>query len=983
LAHPRQAHPVWQLEARSDCQGCSTPDTCTYTYDPADNLLSAANGQGAYALGYDALNRRTSAQQPFGVTQTFAYDAAGNRTLAQDSLGGTTTSTYDALNRLQSRQFGGAQPLRVDLTYTATDRLQTLVRSSDLAGMQHVGSTSYSYDALERVATVQHRDASGMNLLANYTYTYDIASRLTSETLNGGPPTNYSYDDTNQLTNDGTTAYTRDLNGNRTLPNYQTGPGNRLLNDGTWTYTYDNAGNLTGKATAGGGEIWTYTYDHHNHLVSAMHQGGAGPVQATYSYDALDNRVEKDVSTGGAPAVTKFAYDGSEVLADLDSGNSLQRRYLHGDLVDQVFARLSAGGMPTAAWYLPDRQGSVRDLTDETGAVQDHLNYDGFGKASETNPTFGDRYKYTAREYDSETGLQYNRARYYDATIGRWTSEDPQGFAAGDANLYRYVGNNPPNRTDPRGLEASELDAVGQRYAKMGPQERALFLQRLSDSELDRLAGMAMRQLGADAFREGQFGLRSAPYPSRDLAADLFYEQQRRSPAPPANLAAIRDYQLLLRAARTRGDEGRGLSADLHLRADEVRRERYAAQQLDALVDWQDALAADPTLRTAAEKELNVKDFVGEQRQAYEASIAGLSDADKQTARAKVPWLYGTYDLFQPGLVFDQTGLPRVAFVPTEKLRKLQKEQYLAVVTRGTAEGIPYYAIPVTGLPELNTPEQAWAWYAQFGTTDPQTLRPRLAEGPLEGAMGDVTMILPTRWLLRGGMSLAQVLLEVGRNTATGLALLQVSDRLGPSAALASIPLAMLGRWAVGKGLSTATAQRFRQALRTGARGLLKDEFGGIPISRGAKAPTKLTPGSAEHKALRWQEYQQRGGSWSYERWSKQYEVNMQNATGPLLREAEYRAALGGENRILNTPLGQRQIDILVAGEKRAVQLKTGYEYLTTTGRLNNADAIARDAWLVKQGYTVEWVLEKGGSQPLLDALKEAGIKVHTGPLIK
>jgi YD repeat-containing protein len=88
--------------------GGSTPDTRTYTYDAADNLLSAGNGPGAYALSYDALDRLTSAQQPFGVSQTFAYDATNNRTLAQDSLGGTTTSTYDALNRLQSRQFGGA-----------------------------------------------------------------------------------------------------------------------------------------------------------------------------------------------------------------------------------------------------------------------------------------------------------------------------------------------------------------------------------------------------------------------------------------------------------------------------------------------------------------------------------------------------------------------------------------------------------------------------------------------------------------------------------------------------------------------------------------------------------------------------------------------------------------------------------------------------------------------------------------------------------
>ncbi len=50
------------------------------------------------------------------------------------------------------------------------------------------------------------------------------------------------------------------------------------------------------------------------------------------------------------------------------------------------------------------------------------------------------------------TGLQYNRARYYDPTTGRWTSEDPLGLAAGDDNLYRYVNNDPTNASDPSGL---------------------------------------------------------------------------------------------------------------------------------------------------------------------------------------------------------------------------------------------------------------------------------------------------------------------------------------------------------------------------------------------------------------------------------------------------------------------------------------------------------------------------------------------------
>jgi RHS repeat-associated protein len=58
---------------------------------------------------------------------------------------------------------------------------------------------------------------------------------------------------------------------------------------------------------------------------------------------------------------------------------------------------------------------------------------------------------FTSREFDFETGLYYNRARHLDPTTGRWTTQDPLGFAAGDANLYRYVGNRATLATDPSG----------------------------------------------------------------------------------------------------------------------------------------------------------------------------------------------------------------------------------------------------------------------------------------------------------------------------------------------------------------------------------------------------------------------------------------------------------------------------------------------------------------------------------------------------
>lgn len=78
--------------------------------------------------------------------------------------------------------------------------------------------------------------------------------------------------------------------------------------------------------------------------------------------------------------------------------------------------------------------------------------YDAWGSPTSSDDD-ADRFRYTGREWDAETELYYYRARYYDPATGRFLEQDPIGFDAGDANLYRYVGNGPTNYTDPMGLK--------------------------------------------------------------------------------------------------------------------------------------------------------------------------------------------------------------------------------------------------------------------------------------------------------------------------------------------------------------------------------------------------------------------------------------------------------------------------------------------------------------------------------------------------
>jgi RHS repeat-associated protein len=193
--------------------------------------------------------------------------------------------------------------------------------------------------------------------------------------------------------------------------------------------------------------------------VVEANSGGSVIFQATYTYDALDRRIETQVDSDGSgpnpPVTTWTVYDGENPYADFSASGVLQTRYLNGTAVDSLLARTSSsGGME---WYLDDRMGSVRIVANSQGSmvggtlVLYQAAYDAYGNKTSSSGTGGDRFGYTGRESDA-SGLQYNRGRYYDPSTGRWTQQDPLGFAAGDANLYRYVGNQPTGYIDPSGL---------------------------------------------------------------------------------------------------------------------------------------------------------------------------------------------------------------------------------------------------------------------------------------------------------------------------------------------------------------------------------------------------------------------------------------------------------------------------------------------------------------------------------------------------
>jgi RHS repeat-associated protein len=180
---------------------------------------------------------------------------------------------------------------------------------------------------------------------------------------------------------------------------------------------------------------------------------------------------------------------------------AISMRYLHGPSVDQIMAQESANG--DVQWMLTDHLGTVRDLVNNNGEVVNHLKYDSYGNViAESDPAVGTRYKYTGREFDSETEMQYNRARYYDAAIGRFISEDPIGFAGGDANLYRYVANAPIDSNDPTG---NVRQRTGEEKRAGGIKVNGINVSKIADSAHDRIKeASTMSNSGDQALEKAQ-----------------------------------------------------------------------------------------------------------------------------------------------------------------------------------------------------------------------------------------------------------------------------------------------------------------------------------------------------------------------------------------------------------------------------------------------------------------------------------------------
>src|SRR5208282_6624907 len=186
----------------------------------------------------------------------------------------------------------------------------------------------------------------------------------------------------------------------------------------------DANGNTTTKTDSTG--TTSYSWDFENRLTSVTLPGSGGTV--SFKYDPFGRRIQKVFTQNSTTTTTDYAYDGDDTLEETDQNGNLLAKYARTENIDEPLAESRSG---TLSYYEADGLGSITSLTSSVGAIANSYTYDSYGKLTNSSGSLMNPFRYTSREFDTETNLYFYRARYHDPMAGRFLTEDPEGFSAG------------------------------------------------------------------------------------------------------------------------------------------------------------------------------------------------------------------------------------------------------------------------------------------------------------------------------------------------------------------------------------------------------------------------------------------------------------------------------------------------------------------------------------------------------------------------
>ncbi|NWA69846.1 RNase A-like domain-containing protein [Pseudomonas reactans] len=427
-----------------------------YGYDRQGNLLSVEDGHWALAYEYDSQNRLTAEHQGWG-TLRYGYDACGqlqNLRLPDN-------------NRVVFNHTKGGHLATVDLNGAL------LTSHLFKAGQEHQRQqgqliSHYHYDDQQRLHA--HTVTQQQHTLYQRQYDYDKSGNLTrlQDTRKGDH--RYHYDPLNRLTRANHSQgeqerFGHDPAGNLLMQN-RPGPdivaGNRLMIQGDHHYDYDAFGNLIRERRGKGHQLVTeYRYDCQHRLIGIKKPNGQ---TASYRYDPFGRRISKTVDG----ITTEFFWQGDKLIAEHQADR--HRSYLYEPDSFRPLALLEGfGPKETNAYhYQLDHLGTPQELTAADGEIVWSAHYRAYGEITRLDIGKVDNpLRFQGQYFDPESGLHYNRHRYYNPDVGRYLTPDPVKLAGG-INAYQYA-QNPTGWIDPLGLSCKNTNCPEGPYSVIVP----------------------------------------------------------------------------------------------------------------------------------------------------------------------------------------------------------------------------------------------------------------------------------------------------------------------------------------------------------------------------------------------------------------------------------------------------------------------------------------------------------------------------------
>ncbi|PBJ20312.1 putative deoxyribonuclease RhsC [Pseudomonas sp. ACN8] len=417
-----------------------------YHYDNFGRLVRVDDGQDhPLAFEYDCQGRLITEHQG-RVTLRYVYDACGRLKrlrLPDDCVlvyhhakGGVLTAIDLNGTRLTSHRFVGGREQQ---------RQQGLLLSD------------YAYDEQGRLQA--HAVSQKQRPMYSREYAYSAKGNLLQITDSRRGQRHYQYDALDRLTgahharDPFAESFTHDPAGNLQIhgrPSPFVHQGNRLRRHCNSHYVYDVFGNLIREHRGMPPLVTQYTYDSQHRLISISTPDGKS---VSYRYDAFGRRIRKTVDG----QTTQFFWRGDRLIAE--SAPRHYRSYIYEPGSFRPLALLDGKGRADVRpfYYQLDHLGTPQELTSYSGAIVWSAKYTAHGKLRELSQGAGERFeqplRFQGQYFDAESGLHYNRHRYYHPDIGRYLTPDPVKLAGG-LNPYRYT-RNPTGWVNPLGLDGN------------------------------------------------------------------------------------------------------------------------------------------------------------------------------------------------------------------------------------------------------------------------------------------------------------------------------------------------------------------------------------------------------------------------------------------------------------------------------------------------------------------------------------------------